>query len=94
VSHVGGRALLNTNTLTPLLKRLEQQGLVRRQRSSKDERVVELDLTEAGNALRSSCAFVPADLIKAVHFPQEKAKELTTLLDLLLDQLRGADRID
>lgn len=94
VSHVGERALLNTNTLTPLLKRLEQQGLVRRKRSSKDERVVELDLTEAGNALRSRCACVPADLIKAVHFPQEKAKELTTLLDLLLDQLRGADRID
>ncbi|MGA0565563.1 MarR family winged helix-turn-helix transcriptional regulator [Ancylobacter sp. VNQ12] len=94
VSHVGRRALLNTNTLTPLLKRLEQQGLVRRQRSCKDERVVELDLTEAGNALRSSCARVPADLIEAVHFPQEKARDLETLLDLLLTELRGGDRMD
>ncbi len=94
VSHVGRRALLNTNTLTPLLKRLEQQGLVRRRRSSKDERVVELDLTEDGNALRSLCARVPADLIEATHFPQEKAKDLAALLDLLLGELHGANRID
>jgi len=87
VSHIGERALLNTNTLTPLLKRLEQQGLVRRQRSYRDERVVEIQLTEAGNALRSRCACVPAELAATTHFPREKAEALTTLLDTLLAEL-------
>lgn len=41
VSHIGERALLNTNTLTPLLNRLEQQGLVRRH---EDERIVEIHI--------------------------------------------------
>jgi len=88
VSHIGERALLNTNTLTPLLKRLEQQGLVRRQRRHEDERVVEIRLTEAGSALRSRCASVPAELAGMTHFPLEKAEALTTLLDELLAGLR------
>jgi DNA-binding MarR family transcriptional regulator len=88
VSHIGGRALLNTNTLTPLLKRLEQQGYVRRQRSHEDERVVEIHLTEAGSALRARCACVPATLAATTHFPLEKAESLITLLDELLAGLR------
>ncbi len=48
VSHIGERAQLASNTLTPLLKRLEQSGLVQRERSSDDERVVDL-LRRAGH---------------------------------------------
>ncbi|MCK9988553.1 MAG: MarR family transcriptional regulator, organic hydroperoxide resistance regulator [Azoarcus sp.] len=88
VSHIGVRALLNTNTLTPLLKRLEQQGYVRRQRSHEDERVVEIHLTKAGNALRSRCASIPAELADMTHFPLKKAEALTTLLDELLTGVR------
>lgn len=88
VSHIGERALLNTNTLTPLLKRLEQQGLVRRRRSHEDERVVEIQLTKVGSALRSRCAGIPAELAATTHFPHEKAEALTTLLDELLTGLR------
>lgn len=84
VSHIGERALLNTNTLTPLLRRLEQQGLVRRRRSHDDERVVEIHLTEAGRAHRPRCAGVPAVLAGMTRFPLEKAEALTTLLDELL----------
>ena len=53
VSQISERALLNTNTLTPLLKRLEQLGLVQRRRSSSDERELCLALTAAGEALRA-----------------------------------------
>lgn len=88
VSYIGERALLNTNTLTPLLKRLEQQGLVWRQRRHEDERVVEIHLTESGRALRSQCASVPAELASMTHFPLEKAEALATLLDELLAGLR------
>lgn len=84
VSHIGERALLNTNTLTPLLKRLEQQGLVQRQRRHEDERVVEIQLTKAGRALRSQCACVPTELATKVHFPPQKAEALAALLDELL----------
>jgi DNA-binding MarR family transcriptional regulator len=77
VSSIGERALLNTNTLTPLLKRLEQQGLVQRQRRLEDERVVEIHLTESGRALRSRCASVPAELAGRTHFSLEKAAALS-----------------
>jgi DNA-binding MarR family transcriptional regulator len=88
VSHVGERALLNTNTLTPLLKRLEQQGLVQRRRRHEDERIVEIHLTEAGRALRTKCACVPAELAARTHYPEEKAEALPELLDELLATLR------
>jgi DNA-binding MarR family transcriptional regulator len=88
VSHIGERALLNTNTLTPLLKRLEQQGLVQRRRRHEDERIVEIHLTEAGRALRSRCACVPAELAATTHFPQPKAEALARMLDQLLEALR------
>lgn len=90
VSHVVERALLNTNTLTPLLKRLEQLGYVTRQRSSRDERVVEIDLTKAGRALHSQCACVPVELMKRTPFPVEKLVALKGLLDELIVSLGDA----
>jgi DNA-binding MarR family transcriptional regulator len=88
VSHLCERALLNTNTLTPLLKRLELQGLVKRQRRHEDERVVEIHLTESGRALRARCASVPAELAGMAHLSIEKAAALAQLLDELLTELR------
>jgi len=87
VSNIGERARLNTNTLTPLLKRLEQQGLVERQRRKDDERVVDIHLTEAGHALRSQCARVPHELAAKAHVPPEKIEALAALLDELLANL-------
>ncbi len=88
VSQVSERALLNTNTLTPLLKRLEQLGFIRRQRRVSDERVVEISLTSAGTELKARCACVPFEMMKKVNFPLEKAVALKTLLDALLHDLR------
>ena len=85
VSQVGARALLNTNTLTPLLKRLETLGYVKRRRSREDERVVELHLTPAGRALRSRASCVPAQLAaSAAAFPLPRALQLKGLLDELI----------
>ena len=53
VKALGERLLLDSGTLTPLLKRLEQLGLVQRRRSSSDERELCLALTAAGEALRA-----------------------------------------
>lgn len=88
VSQISERALLNTNTLTPLLKRLEQLGFIKRQRRASDERVVEISLTPTGAALKARCGCVPLEMMKKVNFPLDKAVALKTLLDEFLHDLR------
>jgi DNA-binding MarR family transcriptional regulator len=76
VKQLGERMFLDSGTLTPLLKRLEEAGLVDRARSVEDERVVEVRLTEKGRRLRKkACAVPPAIFAKAGM----SAKELTRL---------------
>lgn len=91
VSHLGSRALLNSNTLTPLLKRLEHSGYIRRSRSALDERVVELSLTREGMALKAVCASIPGALIANLNFPSEKAIALKVLLDELITDLQDKE---
>ncbi len=87
VSHIGERAQLASNTLTPLLKRLEQAGLIRRERSREDERVVNIVLTEAGFALRERCSCVPMQLLAGMDYPLDELVELKTRLDRLVKHL-------
>lgn len=60
VKQLGERLMLDSATLTPLLKRLEQQGLLARRRDEQDERVVRIHLTDAGRALRTKARRVPS----------------------------------
>ena len=62
VRDLGERLALDSGTLTPLLKRLEHQGLVERRRGEDDERVVRIHLTAAGRALRRKARKVPTEL--------------------------------
>ena len=87
VSHVGQRAMLNTNTLTPLLKRLEQLGFIQRQRRATDERVVEISLTKAGKNLQPKCACIPSEMAQASGLPPEKIVALKQLLEEFLRTL-------
>jgi DNA-binding MarR family transcriptional regulator len=87
VSHVCGRALLNTNTLTPLLKRLEQSGLITRTRGFSDERVVQVDLTWKGRSLKAECACIPETLFTAVGYPEDALSALKASMDLLVAHL-------
>ena len=79
-----GQALdLDSGTLTPLLKRLEAAGFVTRRRDAQDERKVQIELTDAGRALREKAAEVPAALACQLHLPLDEIVELrTTLQDL------------
>ncbi|GAA4426055.1 MarR family transcriptional regulator [Bremerella cremea] len=86
VSQVGQRVMLNSNTLTPLLKRLEQLGYVTRARNADDERVVEVALTTAGRKLRGKCAGIPQKLMEGV--PADSLDELLQLKGSL-DRLIG-----
>ncbi|MCP3136184.1 MarR family transcriptional regulator [Pyxidicoccus sp. QH1ED-7-1] len=63
VKGMGEKLFLDSGTLTPLLKRLEAQGLVRRERSKEDARSVHVHLTAAGRALRRKAVSVPEALV-------------------------------
>ncbi|MDK1289543.1 MarR family winged helix-turn-helix transcriptional regulator [Pseudoalteromonas umbrosa] len=84
IKDIGERAQLKSNTLTPLLKRLEQNGLVTRQRDSEDERQCYVYLTEQGKNLESLCACIPSQMLKQTEMPIEKLIELKQLLDQLV----------
>lgn len=65
VKDLGEQLGLDSGTLTPLLKRLEAQGMVARSRDPADERVVRVRLTEAGTGLRDKALGTPREILKA-----------------------------
>ncbi|MDX1633009.1 MAG: MarR family transcriptional regulator [Marinobacter sp.] len=89
VSDLGKRLRLDSGTLTPLLKRLEEQGLVRRRREAADQRVVLLDLTEQGRSLRARAETLPARLLCDSGVAPDRAAALRDELRALLNELEG-----
>jgi DNA-binding MarR family transcriptional regulator len=81
VGDLGSQVGMDTGTITPLLKRLEQAGLVTRRRDTKDERRVMVDLTAAGSALRDAIAAVPEQIQTACGVSDARATELHRMLD-------------
>lgn len=87
---LGQRLQLDSGTLTPLLKRLEQMGLVQRRRGAADEREVHLALSEAGQTLQARVLPLKAQLL--CQFADEDLLEMEGLrgsLDRLLTRLNG-----
>jgi len=76
VSEISARMLTDPGSLTPLLKRLESEGLLQRQRSSQDERVVQLYLTDKGRALHEQANALPACILKASGLSLEQLASL------------------
>jgi MarR family transcriptional regulator, organic hydroperoxide resistance regulator len=87
VGQVGERLQLDSGTLTPLLKRLEAQGLVQRLRDTEDERRVLLQITAAGRALKAKALAVPEALACASGCALDELVELTARLKTLRDQI-------
>jgi DNA-binding MarR family transcriptional regulator len=87
VKRLGERLVLDSATLTPLLKRLEQQGLVSRRRDADDERVVRIHLTPAGRALQEKARDVPRAL--ACKMGDDVDAELVAQIRRLRDELTG-----
>lgn len=85
VKELGECLFLDSGTLTPLLKKLEQKGWVTRQRAKSDERVLIVTLTEAGDELRRKAVTVPQKMACCVKLSQEEVQTLYTLLYKLLD---------
>ncbi|MEE1788321.1 MarR family transcriptional regulator [Streptomyces sp. SP17BM10] len=90
VKRIGERLRLDSGTLSPLLKRLEAAGLVRRERSPEDERSVTVALTADGAALRERAGRVPRRLLTATGMPVEDLAALRVLLDQVTAALDSA----
>ncbi|MFD8738882.1 MarR family winged helix-turn-helix transcriptional regulator [Streptomyces sp. NPDC059618] len=90
VKKVGEHLRLDSGTLSPLLKRLEAAGLVRRERSARDERSVQVALTEEGSALRERAEDVPRRIAAATGADLEEIRELRARLDRLTAALDEA----
>ncbi|MFI7094076.1 MarR family winged helix-turn-helix transcriptional regulator [Streptomyces lydicus] len=80
VKAIGERLRLDSGTLSPLLKRLEAAGLVRRERSTEDERSVTIHLTPEGDDLREQALPVPRRMLAATGLTLEELRTLRTLL--------------
>ncbi|MGB8711903.1 MAG: MarR family transcriptional regulator [Onishia taeanensis] len=89
VSKIGEHLGLDSATLTPLLKRLEAHGLVKRQRSSEDERRVDVSLSTAGEALKDRARDVPKAAICATHCEPQELGKLRDELNALRKKLEA-----
>ena len=88
VSRLGGKLFLESNTLTPILKKLESMGYLTRRRDPKDERQVRVNLTEAGRRLREKG--LTMNLIKQTRLPPEEFAKLQKAVSTLRDSLMEA----
>ena len=84
VGEICEKLMLDSGTLSPLLKKLEGEGLLERRRSQYDDRVVVISLTEKGRALQEKAAQVPLEVGACIPLAPEKAAELYALLYELL----------
>lgn len=91
VSDLGTRLRLDSGTLTPLLKRLALRGLIHRERSRVDERVVTISLTDQGTDLRGQAAQVPQELLCGIDVSPERLLSLRHELNAVLKAIEAQE---
>lgn len=90
VKTLGETLMLDSGTLTPLLKRLEAKKLIKRVRSREDERVVNIQLTPQGVALEQQAAEIPLRLADSLGVTPAEVQELKDAITPLLYRLKPA----
>ena len=89
VKELGERLFLDSGTLTPLLKKLEEQQIITRNRSTKDERTVFIKLTQKGKDLREHCTDIPAKMMCNNLLDLKDAPALLQTLHTMMERMRG-----
>jgi len=89
VGELCDRLMLDSGTLSPLLKKMQQAGYLKRTRSAEDDRMVILTLTEEGRALQEKAKGVPEQVAGCIDLPPEKARMLYALLYELLENRKN-----
>ncbi len=96
VNDIAAKLILNTNTVTPLLKRMEGMGIISRHRSVEDERKVLVTLTDKGCMMREEAAAIPLRLVEELQQGGITADELIGLkhnLDRLINHLKKREEM-
>ena len=88
VKELGKKLFLDSGTLTPVLKSLESKGYVIRSRSKEDERVLDVEITEKGEALKEQAVSIPQSVAGCVKLDKEEAMQLYQLLYKVLGVLK------
>ena len=89
VKDMGKALLLDSGTLTPLLKKLESKGFITRVRSKVDERNLDIEITKEGMALRDKALTVPQEMSKCVALTGEEAETLCRLIHKVLAHIEA-----
>jgi DNA-binding MarR family transcriptional regulator len=90
VKDLSGLLQLDPGTLSPLLKRLEAAGLLRRERDLKDQRNLALALTDRGRALREEAEKIPAGIVERLGMPIDELVSLHTALTRVISASQAA----
>lgn len=90
VGRLGERLQLDSGTLSPLLKRLEANGFIHRERSQQDERQVEVTLTSAGRKLEAKAQCIPEKLGAQTGITEREAADLRDAIRRLTDALTAS----
>ena len=88
VKALGQELFLDSGTLTPLLKKLEEKGLVTRRRSGLDERNLIVTITELGEEMKDRALHIPGEMMKCINLPSEDIRELYRMLHQLLEYVK------
>lgn len=89
VKELGSCLYLDSGTLTPVLKKLENKGYLERKRSTEDERSLIVTITGKGESLRERAANVPGQVAECVDLTREEADQLYSTLYKILGTLQG-----
>ena len=92
VCDIGKRLLLETNTLTPLLQRMEKAGLLTRTRGKEDSRQRIVSLTAKGRALKEKAADIHESMREEITLKLGEEKEMIPMLDKLIDELQKLNK--
>ncbi|MBN2598200.1 MarR family transcriptional regulator [Labilibaculum sp.] len=87
VNEIGCKLYLNTNTLTPLLKRMEQLSFIKRIKCCQDERKVLIYLSDKGKDLKNEAINIPLEMAKSLNCSVGKAMCLKNELEILINQM-------
>ena len=92
VHKMGEALMLDPSTLTPLLKKLESKGYIKRTRSETDERSLNIVLTEAGSALKEKALEVPKQMKCCIGLTEEEGMQLYSLIMKVLKNIENSEK--
>ena len=91
VKEIGKTLLLDSGTLTPLLKKLEKKGYITRVRSTIDERNLDVEINEKGKELKEKSKSIPEKIKKCINLTEEETSTLYSLINKVLTNIERND---